>query len=174
MNIIVTWRIILVFQINVFSRTSVLADAHRTLLYPSQKNVKTYENIYDNHILISCHFFLFKSVCDIYVLLLVSLLAHSLTLLWQKAYTFHRIYEAWAWAIISTGCACMQKHMYTVAYVRRSIYVRTHTSHEGFFASMERDQAFTNDLALHRHTTFYNQNIPKYLCYVNKDILSMC
>ena len=65
MNIIVTWRIILVFQRNVFSRTSVLADAHRTLLYPSQKNVKTYENIHDNHISISCHVFC-SNLCVIY------------------------------------------------------------------------------------------------------------
>ena len=58
---------------------------------------------------------------------------------------------------------CPQKHMY--AHILPT---------KDFFASMERDQVFTNDLALHRHTTSYNQNILKHLCYVNKDIPSRC
>ena len=56
-----------------------------SLLYPSQKNVKTYEKtsmtiISQYHVM----FFLFKPMCDIYVLFLVNLLTLSLTLLWQK------------------------------------------------------------------------------------------
>ena len=35
-NIIVTWRIIVVFQRNVFSWTSFLSDAHRTLLFTQE------------------------------------------------------------------------------------------------------------------------------------------
>ena len=98
-------------------------SSHATLSFTKEcKNI--WEDPWQSYFnILSC--FLFKSVCDIYVLFLVSLLAHSLTLLWQKPYTFHRIYEAW-WTI-SIGCTCMQKHMYAVAYVR------THTSHEGFF-----------------------------------------
>ena len=66
----------------------------------------------------------------------------------------------------SDAHVCTQKDMYSEAYVR------THTSRGGFFASMERSQVFTNDLALHRHTTFCNQNILKHLYYVNQDINS--
>ena len=33
---------------------------------------------------------------------------------------------------------------------------------------------FTNDLALHRHTTSYNQHILKHSCYMNIDIPSRC
>ena len=58
-------------------------------------------------------------------------------------------------------------HMYAEAYMYAHILPT-----KDFFASMERDQVFTNDLALHQHTTSYNQNILKYLCYVNKHIPS--
>ena len=66
-------------------------------------------------------------------------------------------------------------HMYAEAYMRSSICTQKHMyAHilptKDFFASMERDQVFTHDLALHRHTTFYNQNILKHLCYMNIDL----
>jgi hypothetical protein len=64
---------------------------------------------------------------------------------------------------------CTQKHMYAVAYMYAHILPV-----EDFFASMDRDHVFTNDLALHRHTTSYNQNILKHLWYVNIDIPSRC
>jgi len=131
-------------------------SSHATLSFTQEcKNI--WEHLWESYFnIMSC--FLFKSVCDIYVLFLVSLLTRSLTLLWQKPYTSHRIYEAWTWTI-SIGCTCMQKHLYPEGYVRRSIYVRTHTSHEGFFCIYGERSGFHKRS---RTAPTYNLLQPKY------------
>ena len=136
-------------------------SSHATLSFTKEcKNI--WKDLWQSYLnIMSC--FLFNSLCDIYVLFLVSLLAHSLTLLWQKPYTFHRIYEAW-WTI-SIGRTCIQKHVYAEAYVPssiyvpRSIYVRTHTSHEGFFCIYGERSGFHKRS---RTAPTYNLLQPKY------------